>query len=54
MDMTQNHTDLELVARMRTGSEDAFAEIYRRYWPSLFDQAYRRLAPPQVTLPLSL
>lgn len=39
----KNHTDIELVILLREGEEDAFDEIYRRYWKSLFQEARKRL-----------
>lgn len=36
-------TDDELLREMRTGSNDAFSEIYNKYWDKTFMQAYDRL-----------
>lgn len=32
-----------LFALLRQGDESAFAEIYNRYWPELYNSAYKRL-----------
>lgn len=37
------HNDKELLGQLSTGSESAFDSIYRKYWPSLYDSAFRRL-----------
>lgn len=39
----KNHTDIELALLLKQGDEDAFDEIYRRYWKSLFQEARKRL-----------
>lgn len=39
----ENHTDPELVLLLQQGAEEAFDEIYRRYWKSLFNEAHKRL-----------
>lgn len=40
MKLTNNYTDSELVILLKNGAEDAFTEIYSRYWKSLFQRAY--------------
>ncbi len=39
----EHHTDPELVLLLQQGVEEAFDEIYRRYWKSLFNEAHKRL-----------
>ncbi len=39
----ENHTDPELVLLLQQGAEEAFDEIYRRYWKPLFNEAHKRL-----------
>lgn len=38
-----HHTDSELLILLRDGTVEAFDEIYRRYWKSLFVEAHKRL-----------
>lgn len=38
-----NHTDSDLVILLNQGEKEAFDEIYRRYWKSLFLEARKRL-----------
>jgi RNA polymerase sigma-70 factor (ECF subfamily) len=40
MKLTNNYTDNELVVLLKNGEEDAFSEIYSRYWKLLFQKAY--------------
>jgi RNA polymerase sigma factor (sigma-70 family) len=35
--------DQSLFALLRQGDESAFAQIYKRYWPELYNAAYKRL-----------
>jgi RNA polymerase sigma-70 factor (ECF subfamily) len=37
----QPYSDAELIQQLRQGSEDAFTEIYNRYWEILFSIAYK-------------
>lgn len=39
----ENHTDPELVLLLQEGAEEAFDEIYRRYWKRLLNEAHKRL-----------
>ena len=39
----ENHTDLQLTTSLRQGVEEAFDEIYRRYWRVLYNEALKRL-----------
>lgn len=43
MSLYQNHSEQELSALLRTGDREAFVEIYRRNWRSLYNAAFRRL-----------
>lgn len=43
----RQHTDKELVARLRTGDEAAFSEIYERYWDKLFVVSVNRMGDMQ-------
>lgn len=36
-------TDAELWTQAAQGNMNAFDELYRRYWPALLDEAYKRL-----------
>lgn len=36
-------SDQELVSLMADGKEDAFSELYSRYWKKLYNEAYKRL-----------
>ncbi len=39
----ENLTDQELLIALNQGKQDAFDQIYRRYWRLLYDAAYRRV-----------
>lgn len=43
MDLYSRYTDCELFSLLTAGDEDAFAEIYERYWELLFRHALRIL-----------
>jgi len=43
METLVNHTDPELITLLKEGHEEAFDEIYRRYWKILFNEAQKRL-----------
>src|SRR5690606_3771117 len=36
-------SDVDLITQLTTGDEEAFTEIYRRYWHKLFFLAYQKL-----------
>jgi len=38
-----SYSDEELVELFRSGSDEAFDEIFRRYWEMMLNQAYQRL-----------
>jgi RNA polymerase sigma-70 factor (ECF subfamily) len=46
MSFYKNHTEQELTALLREGSEPAFVEIYRRNWQRMYNTAYKRLKDP--------
>ncbi|HEY9559312.1 MAG TPA: sigma-70 family RNA polymerase sigma factor [Anseongella sp.] len=39
----RKYDDPELIRLLQNGDERAFVAVYRRYWPVLFDSAWRRL-----------
>jgi len=39
----KQQTDQELYALLRLGDKDAYTIIYKKYWQSLFNSAYKRL-----------
>lgn len=43
MQALSTYHDNELLARLSAGDEDAFAQIYHRYWELLLGMAYNRL-----------
>jgi RNA polymerase sigma-70 factor (ECF subfamily) len=43
MTSLDSHTDTELIALLRHGSEPAFTELYRRHWRSVYRNAMRLL-----------
>ncbi len=40
-------SDKLLLAAIRAGSENAFRQLYEKYWEDLYRMAYRRLASPE-------
>ncbi|MDB5263234.1 MAG: polymerase, sigma-24 subunit, subfamily [Adhaeribacter sp.] len=42
-------TDEQLLLFLKENNENAFDEIYNRYWAKLFSQAYKRLANKETT-----
>jgi RNA polymerase sigma factor (sigma-70 family) len=44
-----NFTDDELKALLLQGSEEAFDEIYSRFWKRLYNEAYKRLHNPELS-----
>jgi RNA polymerase sigma-70 factor (family 1) len=38
-----SENDQSLFVQLRQGDESAFAQIYKRYWPELYNAAYKRL-----------
>lgn len=44
MSAYSSHTDEQLIALLHDSNEAAFNELYRRYWLSLYDEAYKRLS----------
>jgi len=38
-----NHSELQLAALLREGDGEAFVEIYRRNWRSMYNSAFKRL-----------
>jgi RNA polymerase sigma-70 factor (ECF subfamily) len=43
------HTDLELLEAIRQNDEEAFAELFRRYWKKVHAMAYPRVRSEEVT-----
>jgi RNA polymerase sigma-70 factor (family 1) len=43
-----NLTDEDLIELLRNGSEDAFEEIYNRYWARLYSSAFKRVRRYEV------
>lgn len=43
MKSNDNLTDADLITQLRLDNEDAFTEIYHRYWEVLLNAAYQRL-----------
>lgn len=43
MKTNEKFSDADLIAQLRLGDENAFTEIYRRYWEVLLNTAYQRL-----------
>ena len=41
------YNDCDLLARMRSGDQEAFSVLYRRYWKTLYDVAFQRLKDNQ-------
>lgn len=37
------HSDEQLLQRIKCGDRKAFENIYKKYWPRLFDAAYKRI-----------
>ena len=37
------HTDIQIVSLVKSGSTEAFDELYNRYWEKLFNYAYHRI-----------
>ncbi|HWK02477.1 MAG TPA: sigma-70 family RNA polymerase sigma factor [Puia sp.] len=42
------HTDLELIRQMATGSEASFSELYQKYWERLYLTASRKLGDKEL------
>jgi len=40
-------SDRQLLADIRKGSDEAFRQLYEKYWEDLYRMAYRRLASPE-------
>jgi len=40
-------SDKQLLAAIRKGSDEAFRQLYEKYWEDLYRMAYRRLASPE-------
>jgi RNA polymerase sigma-70 factor (family 1) len=45
----QNFTDDQLVVLLKQDNEQAFSEIYSRYWPQMYASAYKRLRSRETT-----
>lgn len=43
------YTDLELLEAIRCDDEEAFAELFKRYWRKVHNMAYQRLRSEEVT-----
>lgn len=43
MNLSEKHSDTELVALLQQDELSAFIEIYNRYWDRLFNAAYKRI-----------
>src|SRR5687768_6908742 len=41
-----SHTDEELLTLLKKGNEQAFTELYNRYWKLLFSIAYQKTEQP--------
>ncbi len=47
-----DHTDMQLCLFLKEGSEEAFSEIYERYWEKLYSFAFNRLRSHETTFEL--
>lgn len=43
------YTDLELLEAIRCNDEEAFAELFKRYWKKVHNMAYQRVRSEEVT-----
>lgn len=43
------YTDLELLEAIRRDDEEAFAELFKRYWKKVHNMAYQRVRSEEVT-----
>jgi RNA polymerase sigma factor (sigma-70 family) len=42
-------TELQLADLLRKGDEDAFNEIYKRFWKKIYNESYKRLRDTELT-----
>lgn len=48
MEAFKNHTDIELWQQVKADNSEAFDELITRFWPLLFNSAYKRVASREV------
>lgn len=48
MKSLDSYSDKQLLHMLRDGDRKAFESIYKRYWPQLFDAAYKRIKSREI------